>query len=93
MYAVWLARPEAVTPRLTDALNAAKAWGLTQFDAIAEEEAARLGCPADWCRHYLSEVMDYDLGEQHERALEMFGVKARANGLLPLMSSGRTSLS
>jgi chorismate dehydratase len=82
VYAVWLARPEAITPPLTEALNTAKAWGRTQFDAIAEEEAARLNCPAAWCHHYLSEVMDYELGEQHEQALETFGAKARANGLL-----------
>ena len=53
VYAVWLARPENVTPHLTESLSRAKEWGRTQFDAIAEEEAARLNCPADWCRHYL----------------------------------------
>ena len=83
VYAVWLARPENVTPRLTEALSRAKAWGQTQFDAIADEEAARLGCPPAWCHHYLADIMDYDLDEQHQRALETFGAKARANGLLP----------
>jgi hypothetical protein len=27
--------------------------------------------------------MDYDLGDEHRRALEIFGAKAKALGLLP----------
>lgn len=82
VYAVWLARRENITPQLTETLNQAKAWGQTQFPQIAEEEAVRLGCTPAQCLHYLSEVMDYDLGEEHMRALETFGAKARALGLL-----------
>ncbi len=83
VYAVWLARPENVTPHLTDALNRAKEWGQGQFEAIAAEEAARLGTSAAHCLHYLTDVMDYELGDEHHRALETFGAKARAQGLLP----------
>ncbi|MBV9852411.1 MAG: menaquinone biosynthesis protein [Armatimonadetes bacterium] len=83
VYAVWLGRAERLTPHIVESLSRAKEWGRTQIDAIAEEEASRLNCPAQWCRHYLSEVMDYELGEEHWRALETFGAKARANGLLP----------
>ena len=82
-YAVWLGRAESITPHLVVSLNRAKEWGLTQFEAIAAEEAARLDCPAEWCRHYLTDVMDYDLDGTHRQALETFGAKARANGLLP----------
>ena len=46
VYAVWLARPEHVTTHLTESLTRAKEWGRTQIDAIAEEESARLNCPA-----------------------------------------------
>jgi chorismate dehydratase len=82
VYAIWLARPENITPHLTDALNRAKDWGQGQFEVIAQEEASRLGCPAEWCLHYLQDVMDYDLGDEHQRALATFGAKARAQGLL-----------
>ncbi|MDQ2800923.1 MAG: menaquinone biosynthesis protein [Armatimonadota bacterium] len=87
VYAVWLARPENVTPQLTEALRRAKEWGQTQFDVIAEEEAARLNCPADWCRHYLADIMDYDLEEQHRRALDTFGTKALSHGLLTKLAN------
>lgn len=82
VYAVWLGRPENLTPELRASLARAKAWGITQTDAIAEEEAARLSCPAALCRRYLTEIMDYDLSEEHVQALETFGAKARTLHLL-----------
>lgn len=83
VYAVWMGRPEHLTPPLTDALRAAKEWGLTQTDAIAEEEAVRIGTTAARCKHYLWDVMDYDLGAEHLEALRLFGQKARAQQLFP----------
>jgi chorismate dehydratase len=83
VYAVWLARPENMTVELMEALVRSKAWGLTQLDVVAEEEAVRLGCSTAQCRHYLEDVMDYDLGPSHREALETFGAKARALKLLP----------
>ena len=83
VYAVWLGKPENITPHLIDSLAAAKAWGLTQLDAIAAEEAERIGTSVRKCRHYLTEVMDYDLGEEHQEALTLFGAKAHRQQLLP----------
>jgi chorismate dehydratase len=82
VYAVWLGKPENITPHLTESLAAAKAWGLTQIDAIAAEEAVRIGTTVRQCRHYLTEVMDYDLGKEHQEALATFGAKAYAQQLL-----------
>ncbi len=82
VYAVWLGRSENLTPHLTQSLCTAKAWGLTQFNEIAQEEATRIGTTAARCLHYLTDVMDYDLGEEHVQALEMFGAKAWTNRLL-----------
>lgn len=83
VYAVWLGKPENITPPLVDALATAKAWGLTQIDAIAAEEAERIGTSVRKCRHYLTEVMDYELGEEHLEALAVFGTKAYHQQLLP----------
>jgi chorismate dehydratase len=83
VYAVWLGKPENMTPQLTDALATAKAWGLTQIDAIAAEEAVRIGTTVRQCRHYLTEIMDYNLDEEHQQALETFGAKAAAQQLFP----------
>ncbi|MGI4789057.1 MAG: menaquinone biosynthetic enzyme MqnA/MqnD family protein [Janthinobacterium lividum] len=82
VYALWLGKPERLTPQLIDALTTAKAWGLTQLDAIAEEEATRLGISFRKCRRYLTETMDYDFGEEHYQALETFGAKAYSQQLL-----------
>ncbi len=82
VYAVWMGKEANLTPHLIQSLTTAKAWGLTQTEAIAEEEARRIGATVRQCRHYLMDVMDYDLGEEHLRALEMFGAKARAQQLL-----------
>jgi len=83
VYAVWLGKEENLTPHLIQSLVTAKAWGLTQIEVIAEEESRRIGATVRQCRHYLMEVMDYNLGEEHLRALETFGAKARAQQLLP----------
>ena len=82
VFAVWLGDPDKVTPELIQSLKTAKAWGLTQLDAIAREQAELLNCPESLCRRYLTEIMDYDLGEDHLAALEQFGARARAVGLL-----------
>jgi chorismate dehydratase len=83
VYAVWLGKEENITPHLVECLATAKTWGLTQVEAIAKEEAQRIGTSVRQCRHYLTEVMDYDLGEEHLQALAAFGSKAWAQQLLP----------
>ena len=83
VYAVWMGKAENLTPHLVKSLTAAKAWGVTQTEIIAEEESRRIGASVRQCRHYLTEVMDYDLGEEHLQALETFGRKARTQQLLP----------
>ncbi|HEY3331479.1 MAG TPA: menaquinone biosynthesis protein [Capsulimonadaceae bacterium] len=81
-YAVWLARPEADLNLLSDALQRAKEYGLTQSDIIAKAESARLGCTFDTCYEYLTEVMDYNLDDEHYKALDLFHKKSREQGLL-----------
>lgn len=83
VYAVWMGKAENITPQLTQALITAKEWGQSQFDVIAQEQAAHLGCSEEMCHHYLADVMNYDLGEEHQEALALFGTKAYAQGLLP----------
>ena len=87
VYAVWLGRPENITPHLIDALQTAKAWGQTQIETIAAEEAERIGTSVRRCRHYLTEVMDYDLGAEHQEALALFGAKAYRQQLLTYPAS------
>lgn len=83
VYAVWMGLPEKMTPELVSALQRSRDWGVTQTDEIVDEEAKRLGCSPRLVRHYLTHVMDYDLGEEHLQALQLFGDKARQENLLP----------
>ncbi len=82
VYALWLGQPDRITPQLIDILQTAKAYGETQFEAVAEEEARRLLCPVSVCYDYVSRVMDYGLDDQLLRGLDTFRDKVFTNNLL-----------
>lgn len=82
VYACWMGKPEALTPSLVAALCASRDWGITQTDAIAAEQAERLGCSVSLCKRYLTEIMDYELGEEHLSGLEEFAKRARHHQLI-----------
>jgi predicted solute-binding protein len=71
-----------LTPELIRALQTAREWGVTQTEAIAAEQAERLGCSVSLCRRYLTEIMDYDLGDQELAGLEEFANRCRRHQLL-----------
>lgn len=81
-YAVWLCRPESVSDDLIATLNHARDYGLAQAGAIAREEASRLGCSYEMCYDYITDVMDYDLGPEHQEAISTFYKKCREMALL-----------
>ena len=80
VFAVW-AGP-GITPEVIDILHDAKRKGMAAIDHIAQEESARLGLPFETCRHYLSDVMIYDLGERELLGLKLFRDKAIEHGLV-----------
>ncbi len=82
VYACWIGDPAALTPALVESLQAAKDWGVTQTEVIAQEQAERLQCPVSLCRRYLTEIMDYDLGEEELAGFEEFANRARRHQLL-----------
>jgi chorismate dehydratase len=86
VYACWIGSAENITPDLVYALKTAKAWGLSQLGQIAVEQAEKLQCPEALCRRFLTEIMDYDLGEEELHGLEEFAIRARHHQLL---SEGR----
>ena len=83
VYAMWMGRAGDLTPRLIRFLKTAQGWGRTQFEPIVQEQAGEKRRSQEAYQRYLTDVMDYDLGEEHRQALETFGAKAYANGLLP----------
>ena len=82
VYALWLGRPESVTPQVADALQTAKAYGYTQMEAVAAQEAQRLGVETDVCYDYVTRIMDYNLDATLLKGLDTFREKVFANNLL-----------
>jgi chorismate dehydratase len=87
VYACWIGTADALTPELVRTLQIAKDWGLTQIDEVAQQEAERLHCPKKVCYHYLTEIMDYDLGEEELAGLEEFASRAFHHQLIPSIPS------
>ena len=83
VFAVWAVNPKMASSKLVDVLTRAKAQGLGSLDEISRVEARRLGLPAQTCFRYLSEIMNYDLGDRHMEGLGLFRDKARRHELVP----------
>jgi len=82
VYAAWLARPEAPLGSLEQVLHRAKEWGVARLESLSETWAARMCLPLDRVRDYFLNVMQYDLGPAHLKALEQFHRKCVAHGLI-----------
>lgn len=82
VYALWVGMPEDVDEEARQILQEAKEYGLTQLEAIADEEAVRLQYPVSLCRDYLTSVMDYNLDAPLREGLELFRRKCAEHGLL-----------
>lgn len=82
VYACWIGYPERLTHDLVRHLQTAKEWGIRNLLAIADGEYRRIDETRERSRHYLTEVMQYTLGQREESALALFGEKVRAHGLV-----------
>jgi chorismate dehydratase len=89
VYALWIGRPDRVTPELCQRLQTAKEWGKANLLPIAEREFGRLSESYERTRRYLTEIMHYDVGDREVQALRLFGQKAFQNGLLSEMPAIR----
>lgn len=78
VFAVWAVNPDMASPDLVEILTEAKERGMASLQAISKSESRRLDLPYQTCYRYLSEIMDYDMGERHCQALEMFREKSCA---------------
>ena len=88
VFAAWVLSDEYSQPaakaqraELIELLQAAKADGLAQLDAIAREMDGREGLSAAELRRYWSESIRYDMGERELAGLERFAELARKHKL------------
>lgn len=81
VYALWAVR--AGVDVAAEPFLQAKQRGLKRLNAIAEQEARKLGLDPDDCRQYLGESIRYDLGPDELRGLRCFQSHAADLGLAP----------
>lgn len=82
VFACWSARAGVDAERVAPALAAARDAGLARVDAIAREEAAKLGLEERVAHEYLTTNLHYRLGEEERAALGLFARRLHALGLL-----------
>lgn len=81
--AAWVARPGAATPQVVADFLASREYGLARIGEIARHAAPKLRLPAAACESYLRQNIDYSLGAENRRGLELYFAKAAALGLMP----------
>jgi chorismate dehydratase len=83
VFAVWAVHPDSDAAGIPEALTEARSRGMANAGRIAQSEAARLGLDAGFCRRYLSNILDYNLGPRELAGLMHFYELAADLGLAP----------
>jgi len=81
VWAVWLGNHRFPTD-LASHLRESRERGVARLPQIVPDAVRRFGFPEALTARYLSEIMDYDLGESHLAALHEFGKRAQSLGLV-----------
>jgi chorismate dehydratase len=81
VYAVWAVREGVDLGPVGAALHEAKRRGLAECGRIAHQEAPRLGLDAGFCRRYLSNIIQFDLGPREQAGLHHYYMLACELGL------------
>jgi chorismate dehydratase len=83
VFAVWAIHPASDASGVPEALAEARRRGIAGAGRIAHAEAARLGLDAGFCRRYLANILDYNLGPRQLAGLNRFYDMAAELGLAP----------
>lgn len=82
VYAVWAVRSGIELGAVEGGFHQAKEFGVANAGLIAEREAAVLGLDAGYCRRYLSNIIQYDLGPQELAGMKKYRELAAELGLV-----------
>lgn len=83
VFAVWAARPGADLDRLDKILSGARDRGVTNIEAISNEQAPKYDLSYDECKKYLRENLHFYLGPDEKTGLEMYFEYAAKLSLIP----------
>ena len=81
VFAVWAVRSEASTSDLVPAFQQSLLYAMAHLSTIIEEESARTKLLPELIRTYLTENIDFSLGEENLKGLRLFYSLARELGL------------
>ena len=81
VFAFWAVRAEAASPDLIGPFQESAAFALAHLDEITRSESARTGLPESLVRTYLTENIDFSLGEKNLQGLQRFYSLAQELGL------------
>lgn len=81
VWALWVGR-DGLTESLADALHSAKEYGIRHMEEIATQAAQEMDWPYTTCFNYLTESIDFDLGEEHLKGFALFGKKCAEMGFV-----------
>lgn len=81
VWALWIGGEE-LTPALAGELSAAREWGEARLLDIAARAADEAGWERKVAEVYLTQNMRFGLGEEHGRALALFGQMLQTHGLV-----------
>lgn len=87
--AVWAGRPEVLDAEAIEDFRASRHAGLQHLKEIGEQAAKELRLPAEALLRYLSENIDFTLGEENLRGLTEYFRYAAAMGLIPRINAIR----
>ncbi len=82
VFAMWVARQEANTDGIDDALSHARDLGLERISEIAAEEAPRLGLSESVALNYLTKNLHYHLTSAERSGLKLFCELAAQHNLV-----------
>lgn len=82
VFAMWVARQEADTEGVDDALSHARDLGLARVQEIAAEEAPRLGLTNSVAHNYLTKNLHYHLTSAERSGLKLFCELAAQHNLV-----------
>jgi chorismate dehydratase len=77
VFALWAGHAGNITPELTEILQGSCRHGLSELDAIIEEESERRGFPEELVHQYLTRYISLQLGEEEEAGLRRYLQYAR----------------
>jgi predicted solute-binding protein len=82
VFAVWAVKNLVADPGLAAVFEESKRYGLSRIDELSRFESERLGLDEDLVHRYVTDFIQYDLGEDERRSMSLYLKYAGELGLV-----------